>query len=223
MGSGQQRLRLTFRQREQMRYVGHLDVVRTWERALRRAAVPLAYSQGFNPQPRLQFASALPMGATGDQEIVDVVLDEPMAPEAFQERVQPQLPQGLELVGVQELPLKSPALQSQKAVSEWQVEVRSDLDQDELSGRIEALLVKEEIWQHKQRKGREVTYDLRPLVVAARYEGPEPDGWHRLTLHLRSEPGATGRPEQVLEALDLGRLPLRMHRLRTLYPPATIS
>lgn len=213
----QQRLRLTYRQREQMRYVGHLDVVRTWERALRRAAVPLAYSQGFNPQPRLQFASALPMGATGDGEIVDVVMDEPMEPESFLFQVQPQLPRGLELVGVQEVPLKSPALQSQKGVSEWQVEVKSDLDQAELSRRVEALLAREKIMQQRQRKGREVRYDLRPLIVAARYEGPEPNGWHRLTLHLRSEPGATGRPEQVLEALGLGELPLRMHRLRVVY------
>lgn len=213
----QQRLRLTYRQREQMRYVGHLDVVRTWERALRRAAVPLAYSQGFNPQPRLQFASALPMGATGDGEIVDVVMDEPMEPESFLFQVQPQLPRGLELVGVQEVPLKSPALQSQKGVSEWQVEVKSDLDQAELSRRVEALLAREKIMQQRQRKGREVRYDLRPLIVAARYEGPEPNGWHRLTLHLRSEPGATGRPEQVLEALGLGELPLRMRRLRVVY------
>ncbi len=87
-----QRLRITFSQQGVLRYVGHLDVVRTWERALRRASIPLAYSEGFNPQPRLFFAAALPLGATGQREIVDVVLAESMAPEAFHARVQPHLP-----------------------------------------------------------------------------------------------------------------------------------
>jgi radical SAM-linked protein len=73
-----QRLRITFSQAGALRYVGHLDMVRTWERGLRRAGVPLAYSGGFNPGPRLYFASGLPLGATGRAEIVDVLLTEAM-------------------------------------------------------------------------------------------------------------------------------------------------
>ncbi|MCB0240184.1 MAG: TIGR03936 family radical SAM-associated protein, partial [Anaerolineae bacterium] len=71
-----QRLRVTYSHQGPLRYVGHLDVVRTWERALRRAEVPLAYSEGFNPQAKLQFASGLPLGTTGRAEIMDVLLTE---------------------------------------------------------------------------------------------------------------------------------------------------
>ncbi len=59
-----QRLRLTFAKTAAMRYTGHLDLHTTWERTLRRARLPLAYSQGFHPQPKIQLASALPLGFT---------------------------------------------------------------------------------------------------------------------------------------------------------------
>ena len=78
-----QRLRVTFSQTGALRYVGHLDMVRTWERGLRRAGIPLAYSGGFHPGPRFYFASGLPLGATGSAEIIDVLLTETLTPEAF--------------------------------------------------------------------------------------------------------------------------------------------
>ncbi|HLE27799.1 MAG TPA: TIGR03936 family radical SAM-associated protein, partial [Anaerolineales bacterium] len=72
-----QRLRLTFAKTAAMKFSGHLDLHKTWERTLRRARLPLAYSQGFNPQPRLQLASALPLGFTSECEVLDAWMEAP--------------------------------------------------------------------------------------------------------------------------------------------------
>jgi radical SAM-linked protein len=212
-----QRLRVTFSQTGALRYVGHLDVVRTWERGLRRAGVPLAYSGGFNPGPRLYFASGLPLGATGRAEIVDVLLTEAMLPDAFLTAVAPHLPPGLSLVQAEKAPLKTPALQAVLQASVWQVDVQSDDPSDMLAGRIEALLAQETVMARKQRKGRQVEYDLRPLVLAIRYFGQQEPNWHRMSMTLRSEPSATGRADAVLAALGLGDTVARIARVRLIF------
>jgi len=73
-----QRLRITFAKGETLKYISHLDLARAWERALRRAGVPLAYSQGFNPRPKMAFAAALPVGYTATAEMVDILLEKPL-------------------------------------------------------------------------------------------------------------------------------------------------
>lgn len=216
-GNTQQRLRLTFRKGEAIKYVGHLDLARTWERALRRAGVPLAYSRGFNPQPKVQFASALPLGATGRQELMDVILTSPMAPKDFLEAVRPQLPAGLELLAVEEVPLKGKALQALLRATQWQVDVEAHEPAAEVARRVDHLLAQPEIPASRQRKGRTIQYDLRPLILDLRYEGQPRAGWHRLAMTLRSEPGATGRPDAVLKALGLDNRLAHMERLRCLF------
>ena len=69
-----QRLRIRFTRDETLKFIGHLDMARTWQRIARRANLPLAYSEGFNPQPRLTFAAALQVGCTSDHEELDMVL-----------------------------------------------------------------------------------------------------------------------------------------------------
>ena len=216
-----QRLRLTYAKGEALRYVGHLDFARAWERVLRRAGVPLAYSEGFNPQPKLQFASALPLGATGQHELVDVILSEPMAPETFLELVRPQLPTGLDLEAAAEVPLKTTALQARMLSSTWEIDVETDLSGDDLAHRIAELLARDSIPRSRQRKGRPAPYDLRPLILALRYEGQLMAGWHRLLLQVRSAPSATGRPDEILAALGLEEYPARMQRVACHYGPDT--
>jgi radical SAM-linked protein len=212
-----QRLRVTFSQSGALRYVGHLDVVRTWERGLRRAGVPLAYSGGFNPGPRLYFASGLPLGATGRAEIVDALLTAAMTPDAFLAAVGTHLPAGLALIGAEEAPLKTPALQGLLRASVWQADVESDEAPAALAGRIDALLAQQAIPAHKRRKGRDASYDLRPLVLDLSYASQPEPGWHRLSMTLRSEPSATGRADAVLAALGLGESVARIERVQLIF------
>ncbi len=81
-----------------VRFVSHLDMQRLFQRAFRRADLPLAYSQGFNPHPLLSFATALSVGYTSDGEYFDVTLSEHVSPEAFRERVNAVLPEGVRII-----------------------------------------------------------------------------------------------------------------------------
>src|SRR5574342_771108 len=90
-----QRLRITFTRDETLKYIGHLDMARTWQRIVRRANLPLAYSEGFNPQPRMSFAAALLVGCTSDHEELDMVLAPPCAIDEVKARLDHVLPPGM--------------------------------------------------------------------------------------------------------------------------------
>lgn len=212
-----QRLRITYSQQGALRYVGHLDVVRTWERALRRAEIPLAYSEGFNPQAKLQFASGLPLGTTGRAEIMDVVLNAVTDPAAFTSQVAPHLPAGLAIVAVEEAPVKTKALQGLLRASEWQADVKTDLSIAEVEDRVRTLMASASLEATRKRKGRAASYDLRSLVLDISHAGQPEADWQRLMMTLRSEPSATGRVDAVLEALGLGDVVSRIERQRLIF------
>src|SRR4030067_2785252 len=104
------RLRITFAKTEAMRYTGHLDLHRTWERTLRRAKLPLAYSQGFKPHPRIVLASALPLGCTSQHEIVDVWLERQESLSVIAARLSRAAPPGLRVLEVSEVAPNLPSL-----------------------------------------------------------------------------------------------------------------
>src|SRR5579884_25617 len=116
-----QRLRITFTRGEPLRFISHLDLMRFWERALRRAGLVVAYSEGFSPHPQIHLGAPLPLGTTGGAELLDVFLAEPVAPEEFLRRMQPQLPPGVAIDDAREIPLTLPSLQSQLRAAEYRV------------------------------------------------------------------------------------------------------
>ena len=201
-GTPRQRLRLRFAKGEQLKYLSHLDLARAWERAFRRAGLPVAHSQGYNPRPRMQLAAALPVGVTGRAEYLDLWLTEPVKPESLAERLQPCLPPGLEVLHVEETELRGAALQSQTQAAEYRAQVWSEEPTEAVSGRIRALLDAPSILRQRHHKGKMQTYDLRPLIQAVRVE-PGPEGQHVLTMRLQLSPQGAGRPDEVLQALGL--------------------
>jgi radical SAM-linked protein len=212
----QQRLRVTFAKGPQLKYISHLDLALAWERALRRAGIPLAYSQGFNPQARLQLASGLPLGYTASAELMDIILTEPLSPEELIARVRPALPEGLHVVGAEEVPLKSPTLQSRLRQAEYRVTVETSLPGDELTSRITHLLANDRLEQQRVRKRRVETFDLRPLVDDIRLETM---GQSQAVLWMRLSAGQQGnaRPDAVLAALDLGDAYIQVERTKLLF------
>ncbi|MEJ2560717.1 MAG: TIGR03936 family radical SAM-associated protein [Anaerolineae bacterium] len=212
----QQRLRVTFAKGPQLKYISHLDLALAWERALRRAGIPLAYSHGFNPQARLQLASGLPLGYTGSAELMDVMLTEAVSPEEFVTRVRPALPEGLSLVDAREVPLKSPSLQSALRRAEYRVTVETSLPGDELSSRINHLLDCDRLEQQRVRKRRVETFDLRPLVDELRLEAI---GQGHAVLWMRLSAGQRGnaRPDAILAALGLEDAYSQVERTKLLF------
>jgi len=210
-----QRLRVTFAKGEEVKYISHLDLMRLWERALRRAEVPLLHSQGYNPRPKISFASPLAVGITGQREILDVMLERPLAPLDFASAVNRQLPVGVTLVEVQEVYATLPALQTQVQGAEYLATVAVGEDSRQLEERITSLLGSDQL--PRQRRGKE--YDLRPLLEQVWLETQEV-GHYVLGIRLRAGDQGTGRPDEVLDELGLANQVKSITRTRLHFSPA---
>ncbi len=116
------RLRITFSKTGTLRYTGHLDLQTVWERTARRAGLSLAYTKGFHPGPKIQIASALPLGIAGLAEIVDLWLEaDPGGPAEMLRRLQAGAPPGLTILQVETVDEHGPALQTQVVSAEYRV------------------------------------------------------------------------------------------------------
>lgn len=214
-----QRLRITFSKGEEIKYISHLDLMRAWERALRRGRIPLAYSQGFNPRPRLFFASALPVGFTSRAEMLDVILQQDMELREFASRVREQLPPGLELKSVAEVPVALPALSAQVVAAEYEVVVESEDAPHEMQARLERLLAASSIPWRRERPGGAREYDLRPLIQKLWIIGRR-DGAYVLGMRLQAGEKGTGRPDEVMAALGLAGAVRALERAGLFLKPA---
>lgn len=191
-------------------------MTRVWERSLRRAGVPLAYSHGFSPRPKLQLAAALPLGHTGEAELLDIWLERPMSVEDFAKALATVLPDGLTISEVRQVRLKEPALQTQIVAAEYRVTVEWHETAKEIGARIERVLAAAELPQERARPGRGgKQYDLRPLIEGLWLEQMA-EGKAVLGMQLAARQGATARPEAVLDALGISGAFARYHRRRLL-------
>jgi len=204
-----QRIRVTFTRGDELKYITHLDLMRCWERALRRADVPVAYSEGFTPHAQISLAAPLPVGTTSGGELMDVVLAERLAPAELAVRASEQLPAGIHIVACEEVALHLPSVQAAVRFADYHVDVPAD-DAGAVAGAVEAFLAAASVpWEH--RRDDEVrSYDIRALVQDIRVE-PADGPCLRLKMRLRSDNSGAGRPEQVAAALGLAA-PLRIHR-----------
>jgi len=202
-----QRLRLTFRKEGPTRFIGHLDLARTLERSLNRARIPMSYSQGFNSRPRMQMAAALPLGYTSACELADIWLKEAMEPETAREQIMARMAPGIDVWEVQEVGLKEPALQTRTLDSTYEVTLLEPVDTAVLQSRIADLLAAETLLRER----RDKPYDLRPLLLDLRLRQPITD-LTQLDMRLMLKEGQTGRPDEVLDALEFDPLAARIHR-----------
>jgi radical SAM-linked protein len=208
-----QRLRLKFSRGEELKYISHLDLMRLWDRVLRRAAMPMAYSQGFNPHSQLSLAAPLPIGVTSSGELMDIFLEHRVPLPLFIRAVSANLPKGIEILEVREVWHKLPSLQSQVRYAEYRVEIESDKELKDIQLAIHSLLERKQLpWQHKRDK--EIRrYDLRALVGDIWLED-----WRgaecTLGMRLRHDSTGAGRPEQVTKALGFPERPRAIHRTK---------
>jgi len=200
--AAQYRVRITFGKNDALRFIGHLDLAKLWERVLRRAEMPLVYSQGFNPQPKMQLASALPLGISSDCELLDIWLLEPVALDELPERLNAVSPPGLRTYRTQEVPLRAPALQTLLHSADYRITLAA-IEGWNLEQRIADVLAQGQI--RRERRGK--TYDLRPLVLALDLLDEHS---FRVRLSLGAE--GTARPDELLAAMGLPFDQARCHR-----------
>ena len=159
-----QRLRLKFGKLGTMALISHLDLMRLWERALRRAGLPIAYSEGFHPLPKISIAKALSLGQTSDCELVDMELTEIVQPDEFLARLQAQLPPEIPIYEVREVPLRAPSVEKliSRASYKLTIDHQGNLTQREVLSAIQTILQTQEIpYTQVAKSGKEQLVNLR--------------------------------------------------------------
>lgn len=194
------RYRVRFSKSGPVRFLGHLDLARTLMRALRRARMPLVYSQGFNPKPRVQFGPALPLGFQSEGEYLDLELSQRLDVEASRDRVNDALPSGLRIEAMREIASTVPSLGEAIRAARYRVEFR---EPEGMAERLARFRERGPVTLVSERKGRSATFDLDREILGLDAAG---DGAWRLTLAVRGE-GASVRPEEVVREIFGGETP----------------
>ncbi len=208
------RVRIKFAKEGALRYIGHLDLHHIWQRSIRRAGLPLVYSQGFHPQPKIQLASALALGFSSHAEVVDIWIEKDAKWDA--EKLQKAVPEGITILDMQEVELHGPALQTQVESAEYRVtlldEIPASLLDEKLAHVMDAtsILRPKRVKRKKRKRFTTVppTYDLRPLIWDLHKEEE-----NILFMRLSAQEGATGRPDEVLAEMGFPVEAARVERI----------
>lgn len=159
--------RVKFERGEEIRYISHLDMQRMVQRILRRGQIPMKYSEGFNPHPKLSFAMALAVGMTSQCEYFDVELETRVEPEVFLQGVNAYSPKGFKVTKAFITDEKLPSLTSLVEESEYRITIpaRSEEAADEILENMKKLLEQDQLLQKKRnKKGKYVERNVRPLI-----------------------------------------------------------
>lgn len=221
-----ERIRIRFSKFGPIRFTSHRDLARVWERSLRRTRLPISYSEGFSPRPRLRFGLALATAheSCGEYLDVDLVPGTDVDVTTLGSIIDPTLPPGITVQGVGHVAPGSDSLQETVQACSWLIEV-PDLDAARADELVEHVLAAEELPVTRTRKGKEVTDDIRPSVstlrVAEPDERPLAATWQPAGPLLRAELAThprTCRPSELLAAFDPmleeGRV-IRLHQWTT--------
>lgn len=207
-------VRMQYTKRGKIRFTSHRDVARLFERAVRVAGIPMAYSEGFSPRPRFSFGLALPTTFASEAEYLDVILKEPVDPAPFPTPLTNALPEGLDVVSAAVLPAGSTSLQEIVTSSTWMLEVL-DTDTKAVQDWIDSVLVAEEIPVVQERKGKKVERDIRPAILSLQTQQNDAPQEHDvvcIVAELANKPRAL-RPLELLEVFSPDFSLLRGRRL----------
>lgn len=177
---------------------------------MRRAKLPLAYSQGYNPRPRLTLALALPLGYTSECEIAEFWMKQDQALKDVAAALAKTIPQGVVVNKLEEIPLKAPKPQVLIQSAEYIITLLESVP--DLTQRIEDLLATESLPIQRKRKGKLRNVDLCPLIYNIEILSENKTGQQRMLVHLAAREGATGRADEVLKSIDLNPHLTRIHR-----------
>jgi radical SAM-linked protein len=204
---------MRFSKHGKVRFVGHRDVARAFERAFRITELPIAFTEGFSPRPRVSFGLALSVGYESDAEYLDVELREPVDGD-LAGRLTTALPEGITVVGVAPLADRAPALQEAVTAVEWEIEVTGDGDTAPsplaVARLAAAAMASPSLRVTRTRKGREAEEDVRPMLRRAEVlgaSGPEVV----LGFEVSTQPVSV-RPGELLAALGGGLTARRVLR-----------
>lgn len=216
------KLRVKFKKNSLIRYISHLDLMRLFQRAFRRADIPVEYSQGYNPRPKFSFATALSLGTTSDGEYMDIELTEQISPEDFIEQMNNVLPEGVRISKA----YYNEDDKSLMAIIKWssyilELRLLKEMSKENIVDFINDFLNKDEILiaKRKKKKGRHI---LKEVDISERISNIDfmliED--NKLILKTLLMTGSSGnlKPEDLIkslkkEGLDINDEEYRIHRL----------
>ncbi len=208
-----QKLRIRYAKRGPLRFSSHRDFQRALERALRRAQVPMAYSAGFSPHPKVSYANAAPTGAASEAEYVEIGVVRRCDPEALRAALDEALPPGLDVLEI--VAAHTPDLVARLEASRWRIEIPQATAGD-LTSAWSAVLAAAEVPVQRLMKTGMRTLDIRPAVVTGTVSDAGAFGAALDVTVANVTP--TVRPEEIRQALHAigglrGELPARATRL----------
>lgn len=159
------RMLAVFTKGERLRHIGHLDLMRAMQRALRRSGLPVSYSKGYNPHILLTFASALSTGAWGRREIMDVTLEEAISPDSFVKAMNDALPADLQVLSARAIDDRHPALMAMVAAAEYTLTILDDETAAALNACREDFLLQQTIVTPRKTKSGVADCDIKPLIL----------------------------------------------------------
>jgi len=196
-----QRVRIRFAKEGEIKFISHHDLMRLFERALRRAELPVGMSEGFNPRPRVSFPLALAVGIEGREEIVEIELHEWVRPDEVREKLQRQLPSGVRLRDIRIV-----AASERAQVKEVTYEIHGPEEALPSEERIRDLLAREEIIVERVRKTTKTKrVNIRPYIRCIRRSAG------RIDLALRVTPTGTARVDELMAVLTSTQRAARLH------------
>jgi radical SAM-linked protein len=198
------KIRLKFRKVGEMRFLSHLELIHLFYRASKRADLPLCFSEGFHPMPRIIFATALPVGMESLMEIVDIECEGKITPPEVLERLNQTLPPGVEIEEAEEVPLFF-HLASLSRPSVYWIPLDHLLSEEEAISKIKKALDEREFFVHQERDGKKRSVNIRPLIekmdVKKRKENSGEGSPWGVELVLRKATGRTAKPIEVVGAV----------------------
>ncbi len=188
------RFRLNYSKHSFIRFTSILDIQKIWERSFRRAGIKLSYSKGFHPQAKIQQASPLPLGFCGDDEVLDIWVEEIQGNTIETDQINSFLPSGLEIYQITPIDLSMPSLQQFIESSDYSISIIDPATLIPLSSLIDDVNMAEQIlfMKHNGKK-----YDLKPLIQSICFNVEEGSSL------LVSFSGASGRPDHLLQYFNL--------------------
>ncbi len=210
----QQKIRFRFSIKGPLRLLSHLETVRVFTRAMRRAQLPIQYSHGFHPQPQLSFATALPVGVESGGEYADVVLYEQVAPEQLLERLNAVLTAHIQILDARTVPLKAPSLMAEPLAAHYSVNLPLETlstNGSSLCELIQRLMARGDIPVQRWHKKGPRKVDIRPGIIELEVM-PSVAKTITMSMRLHESTTAKTKPQEVIQAL----LDLDEDRLRCL-------
>ncbi|MCU1427306.1 MAG: radical SAM-linked protein [Actinomycetia bacterium] len=197
-------VRLRYTKRGKVRWISHRDVARAFERALRIEQLPLAFTEGFSPRPKVSFGLALPTGYESDAEYLDLELVSEVDLDTLPAAISDALPSGIDVIGASALDERAPALMDVVTSTEWVVTVvasdGSPLARGALTSTVDDALQMPVLDTTRHRKGREVVEDVRPVISRIDVHRDVEGNDTSCTMELRTQP-RSAKPGDVLAAI----------------------